>query len=684
MAVVFLAYQQSLDRQIAIKVLLPFLAYDTELVERFLREARTQGKLDHPCIIKVYEVHSEGGLTFFTMPYISGRSLRTLLQDDPQPPFLQIHRYLCQASDALAYAHRRGVIHRDVKPDNMVLDEERDCVILTDFGIAKALAAETTLTTPGDLLGTPQYMSPEQGEGRKDLDGRADQYSLGLIAYEMLAGQRAFQAENLAELMYKHRFEEPESLDKLRPDAPWALRHTIMRAISKDREDRYPTMESFLSAIEACTSELSAIGEDRTEPMPMPGSGDTTLRVPTPPGRFGSGQTPPPETPVSPEPRAKTGTTPPPRTPPAWSRTPPERTPAPPGRTPTPPGRTPTTPPPSQAPTPPEESAYPTYLQETTPARWSKPESDVSWSSAMAPTLTPEPSAPSVNVAEPRRKRKRFAMALVLGSGLAAAATLTGLVLWGPLRPLIERPALSSEIEESIPGLVVLPPEEEPAAGGAEASAGEQAAAGETEPPVTEVTGEEVAGGDAPAATEPATEPATRPTDERAAAREREAAALAAARNSAETARNSATGAQRDARAERAHELFEGAYANIATELESANRSFNGGQYQVAATRYANAASGFRNLTQRARTALTRGGSDALAAKRAMEVQRDSARAAGAVERAPQGLISANIVANQAQTELERGNYEDASGLFRQAGELYASVLAVAVGRVAV
>lgn len=291
MAIVFLGYQRSLDRQIAIKVLLPFLAFDNELVERFLREARTQGKLDHPSIIKVYEVYNEGGLTFFTMPYVVGRSLRTFLEDQPRPPLTTVHRYLCQAADALAYAHRRGVIHRDVKPDNMIIDAERDCVILTDFGIAKALGAATTLTTPGDLLGTPQYMAPEQGEGKSDLDGRADQYSLGLIGWEMLAGERPFEADSLAELMYKHRFEEPASLDELRPEAPAPLRTAVMRAIHKDRDDRFPSMEQFLAMVESC-GDLSALAEDHTEPMPQVLGEEPTVRVATPPthGSTGAGE----------------------------------------------------------------------------------------------------------------------------------------------------------------------------------------------------------------------------------------------------------------------------------------------------------------------------------------------------------------------------------------------------------
>ncbi len=293
MAIVFLGSQKSLDRRIAIKVLLPFLAFDNELVERFLREARTQGKLDHPSIIKVYEVYNEGGLTFFTMPYVGGSSLRMLLERHARPPLATVHRYLCQAADALAYAHRRGVIHRDVKPDNMVIDAERDCAILTDFGIAKALGAATTLTTPGDLLGTPQYMAPEQGEGKADLDGRADQYSLGLIGWEMLAGERPFEADSLAELMYKHRFEEPASLDEVRPDTPAPLRAAIMRSIRKDREDRFPTMEQFLATLESC-GDLSAAAEDRTEPMPVVIGEEPTVGVATPPTRESAAERPEP------------------------------------------------------------------------------------------------------------------------------------------------------------------------------------------------------------------------------------------------------------------------------------------------------------------------------------------------------------------------------------------------------
>lgn len=273
----------------------------------------------------------------------------------------------------------------------------------------------------------------------------------------------------------------------------------------------------------------------------------------------------------------------------------------------------------------------------------------------------------------------------MLGFGVAAVAALVGLFVWGPLRPLLESAGTrTGPVEENIPDLAVLPPEEQPpATSAAEEAAGDPLPSGERETQVGTVAGEQPTGGDTPEATEAVTVP----TDERVAAREREdaaAEALAAARASAESGRNSAATAQRDARAARADELFEGDFANVTRQLEAANRAFNGGRYEAASTGYSNVARGFGSLTQRARTALARGGSGALAAKVAMEVQRDSARAAGAVDRAPQGLISANIVANQAQAQFEQGNYDEATGLFRQAGELYAGALAVALGRVAV
>ncbi len=249
MASVYLARQVSLDRELAIKVLNPALNQDADLVQRFLREARTQGRLEHPGIIPVYEVYQEGGFSFYTMPRIQGPSLRLFLKENPKPPIPTARRLLNEAADALGYAHRQGLIHRDVKPENMLMDAQRHRLILTDFGIAKTLSSVTMLTMTGEQLGTPRYMAPDQGDTKRPLDGRSDQYSLGLVAYEMLAGHMAFQADNLAELMYKHRYEEPEPLATLRPDAPAGLVAAIMRAISKNRDERFDSMEAFAGAV---------------------------------------------------------------------------------------------------------------------------------------------------------------------------------------------------------------------------------------------------------------------------------------------------------------------------------------------------------------------------------------------------------------------------------------------------
>jgi len=456
MAVVFLAYQKSLDRQIAIKVLLPILAYDPEIVERFQREARTQGRLDHPSIISVYEVYNEGGLTFFTMPYISGRSLRAYLEDEPQPPIERVHRFLSQAADALAYAHRRGVVHRDIKPDNILIDEERSWVILTDFGIAKALSAESTLTTPGDLLGTPHYMSPEQGEGKLDLDGRADQYSLGLIGYEMLAGRRPFKADTLAELMYMHRFEEPESLDRLCPDIPQSLRDVIKRAISKDREDRFRTMEGFLAALEA--TEYEAEEQDVTEPMPPPGSDDTTVRIPTPPGRQAVAPTPAPVDDTTPE------TSEPPSAPETAEPEPGVETRE-----------------PWAAPEPVKARAEP-----DTPPPWTPTPAVEPWARPVEeaePSITPEPGlgeperaeapgggAPAVGaieVAAAAERPRGMPRPLLVGGGAAAVLLVGALFLFGPLRSR----ALRQPAEESVAEI-----------GAREGQAGPAAEAGLAEP----------------------------------------------------------------------------------------------------------------------------------------------------------------------------------------------------------
>ena len=248
---VYLAQELALDRRVAMKVLPPAFVEHPEIVERFKREARTAGKLAHPHIVPVYQVSERDGLTFFTMPYVSGPNLRQVLKATPRPDVARVRRYLREAAGALAYAHGQGVIHRDVKPENMLLDGGPDGrLMLTDFGIAKALGAGTTLTRPGEMMGTPYYMSPELCEERETIDGRSDQYSLGLVGYEMLAGRFPFTGESMATIVYRHLFEELEPLDRVREDVDEDLRGAIARATHKDRDQRFPNMLAFAEAVD--------------------------------------------------------------------------------------------------------------------------------------------------------------------------------------------------------------------------------------------------------------------------------------------------------------------------------------------------------------------------------------------------------------------------------------------------
>ena len=247
---VYLAHEIALDRRVAMKVLPPALAEHATVVRRFQREARMAGKLSHPYIVPVYQVSERSGVHFFTMPYVAGPSLRQLLRQTPQLSVEVGRRYLREASDALAYAHAQGVIHRDIKPENMLFEGSRDGrLLLTDFGIAKALGSATTLTRPGDLMGTPYFMSPEQCEEREGIDGRSDQYSLGLVGYEMLAGRFPFTADSLAGIVYKHMHEYPEPLATIRPDIPADLLGVIERAIRKDPNERFANMGDMLEAL---------------------------------------------------------------------------------------------------------------------------------------------------------------------------------------------------------------------------------------------------------------------------------------------------------------------------------------------------------------------------------------------------------------------------------------------------
>jgi len=246
MGAVFKAVDMTLDRPVAIKVLPPEMSHDEKFVGRFEREARTAAKLDHPSIIPIYAVESSGGLHYFVMKFITGRSLDQVLDAGPVPIELA-QRVVWQCATALGHAHQRGVIHRDIKPGNIMIDDEGRSV-LTDFGISKALQAATQLTATGQVIGTPHYMSPEQAKGL-NVDGRSDQYSLALVAYRMLTGDLPFQDESVHTVLYKQIFEEPPPLNEKRPDAPAFLVDAIRRGMTKNPDERFATMEEFATAV---------------------------------------------------------------------------------------------------------------------------------------------------------------------------------------------------------------------------------------------------------------------------------------------------------------------------------------------------------------------------------------------------------------------------------------------------
>ena len=261
MGVVFLADDLSLDRRVAIKVLPTQLSSDKSVVARFRREAKTAASLDHPGIIPVLAVESDNGLHYFVMKYVTGQTLEATLRDGPLPIPLAV-QILRETATALAHAHRNGVVHRDVKPANIMLEDER--VVVTDFGISKvettASSSATTaarLTDLGMVVGTPTYMAPEQAVGQP-VDGRTDQYALGVVGFEMLAGKVPFDDVTPHAIIQRHISNLPPDLATLRPDAPRHLVAAISRALSKSPANRFATMEDFATALAGTVSRGTA------------------------------------------------------------------------------------------------------------------------------------------------------------------------------------------------------------------------------------------------------------------------------------------------------------------------------------------------------------------------------------------------------------------------------------------
>src|ERR1051326_3872826 len=201
MGAVYLAHELALDRDVAIKVLPPEYASSAQLRDRFRLEARTAARLTHPNIVPLHTFGEVGGLVYFVMGYVAGESLASRLRrSGPLAPD-EARKLLTEVAGSLAYAHQQGVVHRDIKPDNILIEAESCSPRLTDFGIAKASFTDAQLTATGQLMGTPSYMSPEQALGAGNVDARSDLYSLGVAAYEMLAGRLPFEGQNAVEML---------------------------------------------------------------------------------------------------------------------------------------------------------------------------------------------------------------------------------------------------------------------------------------------------------------------------------------------------------------------------------------------------------------------------------------------------------------------------------------------------
>jgi serine/threonine-protein kinase len=252
MGIVYRARDTRLKRTVAIKLLPPELAFRGEIRSRFLREAEMAAQLSHPNIVPIYAVDERDGLVFFVMACIDGDNLAKRMAQTGPMPIAAVRRLLREIATALAFAHARKFIHRDIKPDNILLDADDGRALVTDFGIARAVqdGGDTRLTATGMAIGTPAYMSPEQCAGEREVDGRADLYALGVLGYQMLAGRLPLEANSTPALLVKQLSERPVPIVERRPDTPPDLAAIVMRLLEKEPEDRFASADAVVAALD--------------------------------------------------------------------------------------------------------------------------------------------------------------------------------------------------------------------------------------------------------------------------------------------------------------------------------------------------------------------------------------------------------------------------------------------------
>lgn len=304
MATVYKGYQSDIDRYVAVKVLPPHPGMDQQFTERFRLEARTIARLQHPHILPLYDYGVQDDILYLVMAYVQGGSLNDRI-DRGKQPLSEIARLLKPIAAALDYAHRQGVIHRDIKPDNILLDREGNA-LLADFGIVKLAEGEARLTVTGGLVGTPAYMAPEQGRGEV-ISAKADLYSLGVVVYEMITGKKPYNAPTPMQVVLKHMTEPVPSLRAEIADVPPALEAVMQRALAKDPEDRYPNATAFADDFARALQNGSAAVDTSTTvpayrtPTPAPATPPPGYAVPGtnpsyPPPGTNPNMTPPPST----------------------------------------------------------------------------------------------------------------------------------------------------------------------------------------------------------------------------------------------------------------------------------------------------------------------------------------------------------------------------------------------------